>query len=56
MSLIPTQQKSGHLYLSGVWLSVDLRMDTKNMCIKKMRLCASYMLIMLGPIVNYMTT
>ena len=52
MSLIPTQQKSGYLYLSGVWLSVDPRMDTKNMCIKKIGLCAQFMLIILGAIVN----
>ena len=44
--------KSGYLYLSGVWLSVDPRMDTKNMCIKKIGLCAQFMLIILGAIVN----
>ena len=26
---------NGHLYLSGVWLGVDLRMDIKKACVKK---------------------
>ena len=30
--LTPSQQQSGHLYLSGVWLDVDLRKDTEKTC------------------------
>ena len=29
-SVHQTPPKSGHLYLSGAWLGVDLRMDTKK--------------------------
>jgi hypothetical protein len=29
-----------HLYLSGVWLDMHPRMDTKKMCSKEVGLCA----------------
>jgi hypothetical protein len=40
-------------YLSVKWLGVDLRMDTKNTCIKKrFGLSAQKLLTILGSIVN----
>ena len=40
MCLNQTQQQSGHLYLSGMWLGVDLRTSTKKMCLKEIGLRA----------------
>ena len=42
MWLFPTQQ-SGHLYLSGRWLGVDLRTDIKKTCVQnKLDMCSDY--------------
>lgn len=31
--LNPTLLQSRHLYVSGMWMDVDLRTDTKEMCV-----------------------
>jgi len=41
-----------HLYLGGVWLDVDLRMDTKETHIKEIGLYAQNLLTILDSIVN----
>ena len=43
----------GYIHLSGVWLHVDLRMDTKKTSFKeKIGLCAQNLLPILGSTVN----
>jgi hypothetical protein len=62
MCLIPTRHYSRHLYLSGMWLGVDLRMDTRKTSVSKRLDCLlKNMLPIIGSIVNvvggtYMTT
>ena len=51
-SLIQCLIWNGHLYLSGVWLSVNLRMDNKKTCWKGIRPCAQYLLTILDAKVN----
>jgi hypothetical protein len=38
------------MYLSGMWLGVDLKMDTKDTFLTEIGLCAHNMLTILGPI------
>ena len=40
------------LYLSGIWIGVAPRTDTKNTCSKEIGLHARDMIIVLGSIVN----
>ena len=49
----PTQQKYGHLHLSGMLLGMDLRTCTKKcMCLETIERRAQNMLTILNSIVN----
>lgn len=48
-----TQLQSRHLYVSCMWLDVDLRTDTKEMCVQeRIELHAQQLLTIIGSIVN----
>lgn len=52
MCLNPVSQKFGQLYLCGIWLGVDLRLGTKQMCWEKIGLHLQNILTTLGSIDN----
>ena len=53
MGLIRLFIVNGHLYLSGVWLSVDVRVDTKkDKCLIEIKLCAQNLLPTLGSMIK----
>ena len=50
--LNPTQKQCGHLFFSGMWISVDQKTNTKNVCLKQMGLHVQNVLTILGSVFN----